>query len=222
MGSHINVIQGSAEWFEARRGCVTASRISDVLSTRRDGKESAGRASYKMELLCEELTGRAQEHYVSPAMEWGIGTEPLARTAYEMTKDCTVGLVGFYQHPTINRAGASPDAILGKDGLVEFKCPNTSTHLEYILQDCIPMEYERQMMWQMACTGRQWCDFVSYDPRLPEELQLFVMRLPRNDEWIAAIEAEVIKFIAELDQMIADLRARQGKTMLELKLQQSL
>lgn len=201
----LRIEQQSVEWLQARIGCVTASRIKDALGKLKSGKESAARLKYKFEVLTEALTGRATEHYVSQAMEFGIANEPIARTMYEMTKGVEVERVGFVVHPSIPRCGASPDGIIGSDGLVEIKCPNTNTHLEYLLDGVIPEDYQPQMMFQLACTGFKYCDFVSFDPRLPEEYGLFIVRLERDDAEIAKMEAEVVQFIGEINEMAKKL-----------------
>jgi putative phage-type endonuclease len=201
------IIQGSPEWFEIRLGKVTASRIADVTARTKTGW-GASRGNYMAELLVERLTGRAAESYTNAAMQWGTDQEPFARTAYELMKDCDVVQIGFAAHPTIAMAGASPDGLIGETGLTEFKCPNTSTHVDTLLGDSIDGKYVKQCQWQLACTGRQWCDFVSFDPRLPASMQLFVRRVTRDDAMIAALEKDVREFLAELDGKIADLRAR--------------
>ena len=207
----LNVQQGTPEWLLARCGHVTASRVDAVVRKLKSGKSSAERETYKMQILEELLTGRTTEHYVSRAMEHGIENEPLARTTYELAKDVEVERVGYVLHPTIKRAGASPDGLVGDDGLVEIKCPNTTTHLRYFLEGVVPEDYLPQMFWQMACTGRSWCDFVSYDPRLPQEFGLFVIRLNRDDKVIAEMEAEVQKFINEVGEMCQKLQAHKAE-----------
>lgn len=202
----IDCVQGSQAWFECRLGCVTSSRVADAIAKlkRKEG-ESAARRNLRYEILCELLTKKPSEHYVSRYMEEGKENEPLARTAYELQKDVIVEQVGFVYHNTIKMAGASPDGLVGEDGLIEIKCPKTSTHLEYLICAAVPEEYKPQMLWQMACTGRQWNDFVSYNPRLPEDLQLLVVRLPRDGNRITEIEASVVEFLEEVDQMLNSL-----------------
>lgn len=196
--------QGTAEWHAARCGKVTASRVADVIAKTKSGP-SASRANYMAELICERLTGVVGDTFKSPAMEWGTTNEPLARTAYESAGGILVTEVGFVPHPTLDAAGASPDGLVGDDGLVEIKCPNTATHLDTLLTGKIPDRYNTQMQWQMACTGRDWCDFVSFDPRLPERMQMFIQRVPRNPITITQLEAEVIEFLRELDTKIVSL-----------------
>ena len=196
--------QRSDQWFAARIGKVTASREADVLAKTKTGY-SATRDNYMAQLVCERLTGEKGESFTNAAMQHGTDTEPLARAAYESLKDVLVDEVGFVPHPSIKMAGASPDGLVGDDGLIEIKCPNTATHIDTLLNQSVPTKYFTQMQFQMACTGREWCDFVSFDNRLPEELQLFVKRVPRDETYIKLMEAEIVQFIAELDEKIAKL-----------------
>ena len=202
--------QGSAEWAQARAGRVTASRIDAVLSRARDRKsEGATRRNYKAQVISEILTGRPQENgYTNKAIEDGIENEPLGRAAYELRQGFFVDQVGFVVHPTIERAGASPDGLAGSDGLVQIKCPYAATHIGYMLAGEVPAEYQPQMLWEMACTGRAWCDFVSYYRELPPHLQLFVVRFPRDDKRITEITAEVNVFLNEVDEIIERLNRK--------------
>lgn len=198
--------QQTPEWLAVRIGRVTASRVCDVLATLKDPKkESADRRNYRNELVCETLTGLTEENYVNAAMEWGIENEPLARAAYEMTTDLSVDPVGFAVHPSIELFGASPDAMVGEDGVLEIKCPQTATHLNWMLRGEVPAEHKAQMYSEMACTGRRWCDFVSYDRRLPKHLRLFVRRLEWDDAAIAEIETKVTEFLGEVKQVVETL-----------------
>ena len=196
--------QRSDAWFEARIGKVTASRVADVIAKTKTGY-SASRDNYMAQLVCERLTGQKGESFTNAAMQWGTETEPLGRAAYESLQDVLVEEVGFISHHTIEMAGASPDGLVDDDGLIEIKCPNTATHIETLLNQTVPSKYNTQMQFQMACTGRQWCDFVSFDNRLPAELQLFVKRVPRDEVFIKQIEAEIVQFLAELDDKINKL-----------------
>ena len=196
--------QGSEEWFTIRIGKVTASRVADVIAKTKTGY-SATRDNYMAQLICERLTGLKGESFTNAAMQHGTDTEPLARAAYEALQDVLVDEVGFVPHSTIEMAGASPDGLVGDDGLLEIKCPNTATHIETLLSQGVPGKYNTQMQFQMACTGRQWCDFVSFDNRLPEMFQLFVTRVQRDEVFIRLIEAEIVQFIAELDDKINKL-----------------
>lgn len=198
--------QGTAEWLAQRCGRVTASRIADLMARTKTGW-GASRANYAAQLIAERLTGTVQDSFTNAAMQWGTQTEPEARRAYEFFVDRDVQLVGFEPHPSIEMAGASPDRLVGDDGLLELKCPQTATHIDTLLNGCIPDKYVKQMMFQMACTDRQWCDFASYDPRLPERMRLFVKRVERDDALIAEIEAEVCTFLAEIDDTVGKLLA---------------
>lgn len=203
----LDLPQGSPEWLAARAGKVTASRIADVLAKIKTG-EAAARRDYRAQLVAEILTGKPQEDgFVSAEMAWGTETEPLARSAYEVAKDVLVAQPGFVLHPKIERAGASPDGLAGNVGL-EIKCPKTATHLQYLIEGVVPSKYQPQMLWQMACMGAEATDFVSFDPRLPENLQLFVIRFPRDEKRIAEMESEVETFLAEVDATLAKLKAR--------------
>ena len=195
--------QRTDEWFTARLGKVTASRVADVIAKTKSGY-GAGRANYLADLVVERLTGQKAQGFSNAAMEWGTEQEPHARAAYSAKTGIMVEEVGFIDHPTVAMSGASPDGF-AEEGLVEVKCPNTSTMLEYILDGKPPQKYITQMQWQRACTGRLWCDFVSFDPRLPERLQLLVVRVPRDDDYIKMLEQEVTIFLQELDDKLNKL-----------------
>jgi putative phage-type endonuclease len=199
--------QGSQEWLQDRCGKVTASRIADLMARTKSGY-SASRANYASQLICERLTGCVAPSFTNAAMIHGTETEPEARRAYEFYIDRDVVQVGFIPHSSIEMAGASPDGLIGDDGLLELKCPNSATHIETLLGGVIPDKYVKQMQFQMACTGRQWCDFASYDNRLPERMRLFVKRVDRDEELIGEIETEVRGFLAEIDETVAQLRVR--------------
>jgi putative phage-type endonuclease len=195
--------QRTDDWFAARLGKVTASRVADVIAKTKTGY-GAGRANYMADLVVERLTGQKASSFSNAAMEWGTEQEPNAKAAYAAKTGILVEDVGFIDHPTVAMSGASPDGF-AEEGLVEIKCPNTATHLEYIFEGKPPQKYVTQMQWQMACTGRPWCDFVSYDPRLPERLQLLVVRVPRDDDYIKILEQEVTTFLQELDDKLNKL-----------------
>ena len=201
------VEQGTPEWFAARLGNVTASRVADVIAKTKSGY-SASRENYMAQLICERMTNTVAESYTNAAMQWGTETEPLARAAYESLADVLVDEVGYIAHPTIERAGASPDGLVGLFGLLEIKCPNTATHIDTLISEQVPTKYITQMQWQMSCTGRTWADFVSFDPRLPSGLQMFVKRVEFDAEYVAMLKEEVIKFLAELDAKISKLNER--------------
>jgi putative phage-type endonuclease len=202
--------QQTEEWFAARLGKVTASRVADVIAKTKSGY-STSRENYMAQLVCERLTNVKAESFTNSAMQWGTETEPLARSAYEAHRDLLVEEVGFVPHPFIKDAGASPDGLVGDVGMLEIKCPNTATHLETLLDQKVPSKYNTQMQWQMACTGRDWTDFVSFDPRLPTELQLFVKRVFRDGEYIAMLEEEVVGFLEELNVKITKLNELKEK-----------
>jgi putative phage-type endonuclease len=203
----IDCEQGSEEWFAARCGRATASRMGDLMARGKSGW-LASRTNYAAELIAERLTGKPAERYSNAAMAWGTQHEPEARALYEFLHDCEVRTVGLVTHPTIAMSLASPDGLVGADGLVEIKAPNTSTHLQNLLGGGIDGRYLMQMAWQMACTGRAWCDFVSYDPRLPAEMQMHVTRVKRDDDMIENLEREVIAFLAEVEVTVETLRTR--------------
>jgi putative phage-type endonuclease len=199
-----DIIQGSPEWFTIRCGKVTASRVADIIAKTKTGP-SASRANYMAQLIAERLTGEVQESYTNAAMQWGTEKEPDARTAYEFRSDVTVEQIGFVIHPRIAHSGASPDGLVVTDGLVEIKCPNTATHIETLQGRSVPSKYITQIQWQLACTGRNWCDYVSFDPRMPESMSLFVSRVERDDKTISELEAQVSEFLSELDRKVIDL-----------------
>jgi putative phage-type endonuclease len=200
----IEVIQGSPEWFAARCGKVTASRVADIIAKTKTGP-SASRENYLAQIVCERMTGKPAESYSNAAMVWGTETEPFARAAYESAKDVLVQEVGFVVHPLIEDAGASPDGLVGLFGLVEIKCPNTATHIQTLLDQKVPEKYNTQMQWQMACTQRQWCDFVSFDPRMAEGLQIFIKRVEFDPIYVSQLEKEVINFLMDVEEKIQKL-----------------
>jgi putative phage-type endonuclease len=198
------VEQRSDAWFQARLGKVTASRVADVIAKTKSGY-SASRDNYMAQLICERLTGQQGESFTNAAMTWGTETEPLARSAFEAYADVMVEEVGFVPHPRIRDSGASPDGLVGLFGMLEIKCPNTATHIDTLLTQTVPSKYITQMQWQMRCCERQWCEFVSFDPRLPQDLQLFVKRVEFNQTYVAMLEEEVINFLEELEIKVAKL-----------------
>jgi hypothetical protein len=209
-----NLEQGSIEWKQARAGIFTASRAADGTAAKKQTKaqiaqgifeETAERSKYRTELICEILTGQPYPHFVSQDMMWGSANEPFARAAYELQQDVLVETCGLIMHPDIPRFGASCDGLIGKDGILEVKCPTTRTHLEWLMAGVVPTEHVPQMLAQMACTGRQWVDFVSFDPRLPAHLQLFGRRFRRDEKLIDTLENEVVHFTKELDEVLAAL-----------------
>ena len=196
--------QRTEDWFQARLGKVTASRVADVIAKTKTGY-SASRENYMAQLVVERLTNTQAESFTNAAMQWGTDQEPFARAAYELKMGVMVDETGLVDHPTIPMAGASPDGLVGEDGLVEIKCPNTATHIDTLLTQTVPAKYITQMQFQMACTGRQWCDFVSFDPRMPQKAQIFIKRVLRDDSFIKEIESEVKKFLAEVSDKVDQL-----------------
>jgi putative phage-type endonuclease len=202
--------QGSPEWFAARCGRVTASRVADVVARTKTGW-GASRANYAAELIAERLTGCTAPSFTNAAMQHGVEQEPHARRAYAELMGVEVVEVPFVEHPEIAMFGCSPDGLVGDDGLVEFKCPNTATHLETLLTETVPGKYVTQMQVQMAVCGRDWCDFASFDPRLPANMALFVRRIDRDVSLILELESEVAAFLAEIDAKVAALTERYGR-----------
>lgn len=202
----IAVEQQTAEWLEMRKGRVTASRVCDVMDFLKKGGESAKRRAYRNELVMEMMTGKTPNHFVTDEMMWGTEQEPYARAAYEMRCDVMTDAGQFAVHDVIPRFGASPDGYVGDDGLLEIKCPSTTTHIGWLLAGVVPEEYQLQMLAEMACTGRQWCDFVSFDSRMPKDLQLFVKRFPRDDARIKDMEEMILLFLGDVDEILARLK----------------
>ena len=196
--------QGTPEWHALKIGKLSASRVADMLATVKTG-ESASRKNLKADLIVERLTNQKTESFTSGAMNRGIETEPQARAAYEVKTGNFVDQIAFVDHPTIDMFGCSPDGLVDDDGLIEIKCPNSATHLEYLETQTIPKKYITQMQTQLCVTGRKWCDFVSFDPRLPEPLNLLIIRVDRDDEYISMIEQEAIKFLQEVQDKVDNL-----------------
>lgn len=193
--------QRTPEWFAARVGCVTGSAVANVLAKIKTG-EAATRRNYRMKLATERITGRPVESgYTNSAMQWGVEQEPFARSAYEASKGLMVREAGFIR-VTDEYIGFSPDGLIDDDGLLEIKCPQSITHLEYLEADTCPAEYVPQIQFGLWVTKRNYCDFVSYDPRFPEHLQLVVHRVPRDESYIANLADEVRKFNDEVSVLV--------------------
>lgn len=197
--------QRSQDWFAERLGRATASRISDVIAKTRNGW-GASRANYMAELVVERISGKPYPTYNNAAMQWGTDTEAEAVIAYECIADVDAIPVGFVTHPTILMSGASPDRLVGADGSLEVKCPNSGTHYRTLRGEPITGEYMTQIYWQMACTGRLWTDWVSYDPRMPGAMQIVIRRVMRDDAKIAELEKLVSEFLVEVDREVAALK----------------
>jgi putative phage-type endonuclease len=203
----MEIIQGSQEWHDLRLGKITASKIADILAVGRSG-ESISRKNYKLDLIRERITGKRTDVYVNGHMERGIELEPLARASYKVLKNVMVNQIAFVEHPTIKMAGASPDGLIGDDGLLEIKCPKPENHVDHLLNNGASLiaKYNAQCQWQLACTNRQWCELVSFDPDMHPELQLFVTRIYRDNEWIAMAEKAVVDFDNEINESITKLK----------------
>ena len=204
------VEQRTDDWFAARLGKVTASAIYKVMARTKTGP-GADRANYAAQLVAERLSGKPADSFSNAAMQWGVEKEAEARAVYSAEVGDTAVEIGFIEHPRIAMSGASPDGLVGFDGMVEIKCPNTATHIATLRGASIDRKYILQMQWQMACAEREWCDFVSFDPRMPEAMQLHIRRVERDDQLLLEIEAEVTAFLAEIDETVADLTARYMK-----------
>lgn len=202
----IDCEQGSDEWHAARCGRATASRICDIMRKTKTGV-SAMRETYAGELVAERFSGRVAETFKSKAMEWGTETEDQARAYYAFINDIQPARVGLVIHPTIEMSAASPDRLVGDVGLLEIKCPNSATHIRTLKGAPIDPDYVKQMQWQMACTGRAWCDYCSFDPRFPAEMAMKVVRVQRDELMIAEMTAAVTSFLSEVDALVADLTA---------------
>jgi hypothetical protein len=209
-----DIDQRSDAWRQIRLGKLTASCVADALARTKSGW-GAGRENLKARLICERLTGQPQDSgFCNAAMQFGIDNEAAARDAYAEHMLCAVTEVGFVDHPVIAWSGCSPDGLAGEDGLVELKVPNTASHIATLLGGGFPDKYHKQVAWQLACMpDRKWADLVSYDPRLPEPMRLFVQRVPRDDEAIGELEREVAAFLAEVDETVAQLRAQYATEM---------
>ena len=200
----VHLEQGTDEWKLARLGYVSASNLDAVMARGKSG-EAITRKKYKVRLAAERLTGEITESYSNSAMEWGVVNEEKAAMAYEVSKDTLLDRTGFWKHPTIPWLGCSPDRLVGSDGLVEIKCPDSSTHIDYWFSKQVPAEYVKQVQGQIWVMDREWCDFVSYDPRMPEKNRLLVVRAYRDETLIKQMQEEVEKFLNEVEGLIIKL-----------------
>jgi putative phage-type endonuclease len=198
LNAYKSIEQGTDEWLHVRLGKVTASGVADVLAKTKTGT-STSRGNYLIKLAIQRVTGQIEESYTNDAMQWGIDNEAQARVAYEIASNCFVDQIAFVDHPTIKWFGASPDGLVDSNGLVEIKCPNSATHWEYFKTKTPPKKYYIQMQAQMACTSREWCDFVSFDPRMPERSRLLIVRVPRSNDFISDMENEIKEFLNEVE-----------------------
>lgn len=202
--------QGSSAWLRERCGCLTASRMAEAMDFLKGGKESEKRRKLKIEILAERLADMAVERYVNDAMRWGIETEPEAKAHYEELTGTFIQPCGFALHETVDYFGASPDGLLAHDGLIEIKCPTTTTHVQWLLDGVVPEQHKPQMLAQMVVTGRKWCEFMSYDPRLPEPQRAFIRRFEPTGEELLAVETAAMLFLAEVDQMFDIITTREA------------
>jgi putative phage-type endonuclease len=199
----MNAPQGSAEWLAERAGKVTASALANVMMK----PDAAGYQNYMAQLICERLTGQPVDTFKSAAMDHGTETEPQARAFYELESGLTVTECGFVPHPMVQWSGASPDGLVGESGLVEIKCPQPAKHIKNLMGGAIDKAYALQMQWQMECTGREWCDFVSFNPSFPDHLKISIRRVNADQELQGELIAAVRSFLAELDQKLNALNA---------------
>jgi putative phage-type endonuclease len=196
--------QGTPEWLALRVGKVTASKAADVMSA----ITTAGYRNYLADLVVERLTGNKTESFTNAAMQWGVDQEPIARAEYEVKTGNFVDQIAFVDHKTIPMFGCSPDGLIGEDGLIEIKCPNTATHIDYVMADKVPTKYIPQIQCQLAVTNRKWCDFVSFDPRLPDGLQMLIVRVNRDNEYIEKLQDRVVKFLDEVYSAVNGLKEK--------------
>ncbi|MCK1459195.1 YqaJ viral recombinase family protein [Bradyrhizobium sp. 2] len=204
------LVQGTEEWRRARAGSLGASRLHEAVARTKTGY-GASRANIMAELICERLTGAPADKFVTAAMQAGTETEPEARDAYSFYTGQTVRQVGLIRHRSIEQSHASPDGLIGDDGMLEIKCPQPAAHMETLLTQKIPEKYVTQMMWQMACSGRKWVDYVSYNPSFPENLRLFIRRVPRDDKRINDLETEIAGFLLEMAVKLSELNSIYGE-----------
>lgn len=200
MPKPIKAEQRSPEWFEARLGRATASKFADIMATTRNGY-SMKRNNYATELALERLTGQQLETYTSAPMQWGIENEDTASLMYSLKTGNEVEQTSLWVHDEL-MAGASPDGLVGDDGVIEIKCPNSATHLNTLVTGKIPSQYIAQVQGQMWITGRKWCDFISYDPRMPENAQMIIVHVKRDDDYIEGLHIEVREFLEQVEEQV--------------------
>lgn len=201
MGSDIDKDFAIGDWLSARCGMLTASRMKDALDRLKSGQPSAKCRQYMVDLVAERMTGENVRHYVTSEMQWGLDHEDEACSAYEAKTGELTEKSWFIKHPTIEYFGATPDRTVGRDGLAEFKCPTTRTFIEWIAAGKVPEEHVPQMLVQLACTGRKWCDFVAFDPRIKKGPYIFIRRFTPTAEQIAEIEQKAAEFLDDVDRL---------------------
>ena len=201
-----DMIQRSPEWYAIRCGKVTASKVNDIMTKVKSGGYGASRDNYMADIICERLTGKPTGGFTSDSMQWGVDNEAAARKEYGNITFNDVTEIGFVEHPVLKMAGCSPDGLVSTDGLIEIKCPNTNTHIDTLLSKKIDKKYNCQMQMQMDCTDRKWCDYVSYDPRLPEGMRIVIIRVNRDEEFLKLMRAEIKFFNDEVEKKIQQLK----------------
>lgn len=211
------LVQGTDEWRRARAGSLGASVVHEAVARTKTGW-GASRANRMATLVIERLTGEPIDTFQTSAMLHGIETEPEARVAYEFYRNATVTEIGLVRHPSIAGTHASPDGLVGENGLLEIKCPQPAQHLNTLMGEAIPDKYVVQMQWQMRCCEREWTDFVSYNPAFPDPMRLFVQRVFRDDKRIGELEEMVVPFLDEVSEKVAALRKRYEPTEAELNM----
>ena len=197
-----DIEQGSPEWFALRYGWITASKFKDVKA----GGAGKTRKSYMYQLAAEAITGERIETYSNEYMEWGTATEPQARAMYELDSGNTVEEVSFIKLNEVDKIGCSPDGLIGDDGMIEIKCPKTTTQIETYLSGKMPSGHRAQVQGQLWVSGRQWTDFVSFDPRIDGASSYFCVRVERDEEYIKELSRACHDFAIELQAMVEKLK----------------
>jgi predicted phage-related endonuclease len=201
------MLQGSDEWRQARCGSVGASDAPRVVRRTKSGY-SADRESLMAEKVLERLTGAPVEIFKTQAMLQGTAREPEARMLYEVVRGAEVAEVGLIPHPSIKGTHCSPDGFVGEAGLIEIKAPMAAAHLNTLLTETISEAHLVQVMWQLSCTRRSWCDYVSYNPDFPAPMQVWIKRVVRDAAFIGELEREIATFIKEIDRKVEQLSRR--------------
>lgn len=211
--------QGSDGWLYDRLGHMTSSGAIDAISMLKNGNESVARKKYKVQVVTERLTGIPRDSYLDRLriIKWGKEQEENARLAYEFVTGNKVEEVGFIKHHSIDNLGASPDGLILSDGLVEFKCPESTTHIDYILTGKVPEEYIPQMLDQLLVTERDWCDFVSYDPRLDINNRIFIVRFQPTTQEIMDFESKAKEFLNEANELFLRLKTGNKRSVIKVE-----
>lgn len=204
VATELEVEQGSQEWLDARIPLITASRFLDVLTTIKSGY-SAARKNYAAEIVVQRLTGKEIERFKTRAMEWGNETEDLAADTYMLLTGAIPEKCGIFIHNE-HPFGDSPDRLVGKDGTLEIKCLNTANHIEVLKTGKMPAKHMPQVQGHLWMTGRKWCDFISFDPDMPKDAQIFIQRIERDNDYIQMLEEELIVFNQEVEKDITFIK----------------